>query len=147
MTAARQRAAHMLWDDVPKIFQDSLALGLSGVESEVALQATLEAMQAAHARRSTPEVAKVNYRCARASMVVRQRYAEDALDEAVESGVRQYVILGAGLDSFAYRRLDLAAVLRVFEVDAPRHATVEACPLTRSTRHAPPQFDVHSFGF
>jgi methyltransferase (TIGR00027 family) len=119
MTAARQRAAHMLWDDAPKIFQDSLALGLSGVESESALQATLGAMQAAHARRSTPEVAQVNYRCARASMVVRQRYAEDALDEAVQRGVGQYVILGAGLDSFAYRRLDLAAVLRVFEVDHP----------------------------
>src|SRR5262249_55108911 len=119
MTAARQRAAHMLWDDVPKIFQDPLALGLSGVESEGALQATLEAMQAAHARRSTPEVAQVNYRCARASMVVRQRYAEDALEEAVESGVRQYAILGAGLDSFAYRRLDLGSVLHVFEVDHP----------------------------
>lgn len=119
VTAARQRAAHMLWDDAPKIFQDPLALGLSGVESESALQATLGAMEAAHARRSTPEVARANYTCARASMVVRQRYAEDALDEAVERGVRQYVILGAGLDSFAYRRLDLTAVLRVFEVDHP----------------------------
>ncbi len=119
MTAARQRAAHMLWDDAPKIFQDPLALGLSGVESEGALQATLGAMQAAHASRSTPEVAQVNYRCARASMVVRQRYAEEALDEAVERGVGQYVILGAGLDSFAYRRPDLAADLRVFEVDHP----------------------------
>lgn len=61
----------------------------------------------------------MNYRCARASMVVRQRYAEDALDEAVKRGLGQYVILGAGLDSFAYRRLDLTAVLRVFEVDHP----------------------------
>ncbi len=119
MTAARQRAAHILWDDAPKIFQDPLALGLSGVESESALQAALGAMQAAHARRSTPEVAEANYRCARAGIVVRQRYAEDALDEAVERGVGQYVILGAGLDSFAYRRRDLAAVLRVFEVDHP----------------------------
>ena len=119
LTAARQRAAHMLWDDVPKIFKDPLALRLSGAESERALQETLAAMQAAHARRSTPEVAEMNYRCARASMVVRQRYAEDALDEAVERGMEQYVILGAGLDSFAYRRLDLAAVLRVFEVDHP----------------------------
>ena len=119
MTAARQRAAHMLWDDAPKIFEDPLALGLSGVESESALQATLRAMQAAHARRSTPEVTEMNYRCARASMVVRQRYAEDALDEAVKRGLGQYVILGAGLDSFAYRRLDLTAVLRVFEVDHP----------------------------
>ena len=69
MTAARQRAAHMLWDDGPKIFQDPLALGLSGVENEGALQTTLGAMQAAHARRSTPEVAQANYKCARASML------------------------------------------------------------------------------
>jgi methyltransferase (TIGR00027 family) len=61
----------------------------------------------------------MNYRCARAGIVVRQRYAEDALDEAVVRGVARYVILGAGLDSFAYRRPDLAAVLRVFEVDHP----------------------------
>ena len=47
MTAARQRAAHMLWDDAPKIFQDLLALGFSGVENEGALQTTLGAMQAA----------------------------------------------------------------------------------------------------
>jgi leucine carboxyl methyltransferase len=64
MTAARQRAAHMLRDDAPKIFQDPLALRLSGVESESALQATLGAKQEAHARRSTPEVAEANYRCA-----------------------------------------------------------------------------------
>jgi methyltransferase (TIGR00027 family) len=119
MTAARQRAAHVLWDDAPKIFQDSLALGFSGVDSEEALRKTLAAMQEAHARRSTPEIAEANYRCARASMVVRQRYAEDALDEAVARGVGQYVILGAGLDSFAYRRRDLGAILRVFEVDHP----------------------------
>ena len=66
MIAARMRAAHMLWDDAPKIFQDSLALGLSGVESETALQATLRAIQAAHARRSTPEFAQV-FRITRAA--------------------------------------------------------------------------------
>jgi methyltransferase (TIGR00027 family) len=119
MTAAMVRAAHLLWDDAPKIFQDPVALGLSGVESAGALQATLRALQAEQPRRSTPEVAQVQSRCGRASVIVRQRYAEDALDEAVERGVGQYVILGAGLDSFAYRRPDLAAVLCVFEVDHP----------------------------
>ncbi|ETW98877.1 MAG: hypothetical protein ETSY2_42030, partial [Candidatus Entotheonella gemina] len=47
------------------------------------------------------------------------RYTEDALDRAIERGVTQYVILGAGLDSFAYRRPDLANRLRIFEVDYP----------------------------
>jgi O-methyltransferase involved in polyketide biosynthesis len=50
---------------------------------------------------------------------MRQRYTEDELDKAVERGVAQYMILGAGLDSFAYRRPDLAGILRVFEVDHP----------------------------
>jgi methyltransferase (TIGR00027 family) len=50
---------------------------------------------------------------------MRQRYTEDELDKALARGVGQYVILGAGLDSFIYRRPDLAAGLRVFEVDHP----------------------------
>ncbi len=45
------------------------------------------------------------------------RYTEDAVEEQAGTGVRQYVILGAGLDTFAYRRPDPA--LRVFEVDHP----------------------------
>jgi methyltransferase (TIGR00027 family) len=103
--AAMIRAAHLLWDDAPKIFQDPLALGLSGVESPGALQATLRARQAE----------PYNY----AGVLVRQRYAEDELATAMRRGVGQYVILGAGLDSFAYRRPDLATLLRVFEVDHP----------------------------
>ena len=103
--AAMIRAAHLLWDDVPTIFQDPLALGLSGVESQGALQSTLRARQAE----------PYNY----AGVLVRQRYAEDELATAMKRGVGQYVILGAGLDSFAYRRPDLATLLRIFEVDHP----------------------------
>jgi methyltransferase (TIGR00027 family) len=50
---------------------------------------------------------------------VRSRLAEDVVERALAEGVRQYVILGAGLDSFAYRRTDLLDRLRVFEVDQP----------------------------
>lgn len=53
----------------------------------------------------------------RASIALRSRYAEDCVAAAAGSGVRQYVILGAGLDSFAYR--NPFAALRVFEVDHP----------------------------
>lgn len=52
-------------------------------------------------------------------MCVRARFPEDLIEQAVSTGVRQYVILGAGLDSFAYRRSDLLDRLRVFEVDHP----------------------------
>jgi methyltransferase (TIGR00027 family) len=116
--AAIMRAAHLLLDDEPKIFEDPFALSLSGAESEAALLADYEARQAAVALRSTPEHALVYGRYSRANMAMRQRYTEEALDDALTRGVAQYVILGAGLDSFAYRT-DLGARLRVFEVDHP----------------------------
>ena len=52
-------------------------------------------------------------------LVARSRCAEDALASAVSAGVRQYVVLGAGLDTFAYRNPHAAEFLRVFEVDLP----------------------------
>lgn len=55
-----------------------------------------------------------------ASTIARNRYAEDCLEDAVERGsVGQYVIVGAGLDTFAFRRPDLAGALDVFELDHP----------------------------
>jgi methyltransferase (TIGR00027 family) len=55
----------------------------------------------------------------RAQIVVRSRYAEDRLALAMERGVDQYVILGAGLDTFALRSFELADKLKIFEVDHP----------------------------
>jgi methyltransferase (TIGR00027 family) len=113
------RTAHLLLDADPKISRDELALGLSGVENEAALLIRLETIETEVARRSTPEVAQAMTRYARAGTVMRQRYTEDELGKAIERGVGQYVILGAGLDSFAYRRPDLTGILGVFEVDHP----------------------------
>jgi methyltransferase (TIGR00027 family) len=56
----------------------------------------------------------------RAGIVARSRFIEDLVAEQADRGVGQYVILGAGLDTFAQRRPELAARLRVFEVDQPR---------------------------
>lgn len=53
------------------------------------------------------------------SVVSRARYTEDTLEEAIRQGVKQYVILGAGMDTFAFRRPDLMKQLKVFEVDHP----------------------------
>ena len=55
----------------------------------------------------------------RASIVARARFVEDLVTEQAAAGVDQYVILGAGLDTLAERRPDLAARLRIFEVDQP----------------------------
>jgi methyltransferase (TIGR00027 family) len=55
----------------------------------------------------------------RASIVARARFIEDLVAAEAGRGVRQYVILGAGLDTFAQRRADVASTLTVFEIDQP----------------------------
>ncbi len=105
---AMRRATHQLLDD-PKVFEDPLAVAIAGGEPEL------------------PSDAQQPFsRALRAFLAVRSRYAEDRLASAVERGVflaggalRQYVVLGAGLDTFAYRNPFSSAGLRVFEVDHP----------------------------
>ena len=104
IAAAVGRAIH-LRDARPKVFEDTMALDLAGDEGAAQLRQLLA---------DVPEVALAGYSLA---FAFRARFVEDAVVAAVEDGLRQYVILGAGLDSFAYRRLDLLEHLRVFEVD------------------------------
>jgi methyltransferase (TIGR00027 family) len=101
------RAVHTLLDDEPKILSDPFARTFAGFDSD-------EALLAAHDAHPASRVPGI-----RAPFAVRNRYAEDELAEAVKRGVRQYVILGAGLDSFAYRRPDPMRSLDVYEVDHP----------------------------
>ena len=108
---AMQRAAHQLLDD-PKVFDDPVALRIIGKESASALQAD------PHQFVATPLSPYL-----RAFLAVRSRYAEDELAAGVRRGVRQYVILGAGLDTFAYRNPYPEGVLHVFEVDHPATQT------------------------
>ena len=61
-----------------------------------------------------------------AQVLCRARYTEDHLERAVEDGVRQYVIIAAGFDSFAWRRPDLLEKLDVFELDHPRDPACQA---------------------
>jgi methyltransferase (TIGR00027 family) len=119
MIAALSRAAHLFLDGEPKVLHDDLALSLSGVENEAALRAILKTFVTEVAQRTDPEFAQGVFTLYRAFVVMRNRYAEDALEQALARGVQQYVLLGAGLDSFAYRRRDLAKRVRVFEVDYP----------------------------
>ncbi|MGH7836765.1 MAG: class I SAM-dependent methyltransferase, partial [Candidatus Binataceae bacterium] len=113
------RAAHLLWDDPPKIFEDTLALQLSGVASEAELRQRFDVLSKEFAAESSPELAQATLRYIRCPVTMRSRYVEDELDQAIKRGVSQYVILGAGLDSFANRRPNVVKVLRVFEVDYP----------------------------
>jgi methyltransferase (TIGR00027 family) len=89
------------------VLDDYLALGLAGQEGRALLG------------RLRTEVPAPYLLAFGRWMCVRARFAEDITEEAAAGGVGQYVILGAGLDSFAYRRDDLLGRLRVFEVDHP----------------------------
>jgi methyltransferase (TIGR00027 family) len=144
------RAAHLHFDGVPKVIADPFALKLSGLENEDALRIAFEALRAELSRRS-PEFGEAYHRDAHARALMRQRYAEDELGRALDKGVSQYVILGAGLDSFAYRRTDLANSLRVFEVDHPatqlwKRARLRALNLTPPANliFAPIDFEHHT---
>jgi methyltransferase (TIGR00027 family) len=72
------------------------------------------------------------------AIIIRARFAEDALAAAVERGVRQYVILGAGLDSFALRRPAYAQEVRVFEIDHPDTQTFKLGRLAECGVPKPP---------
>jgi methyltransferase (TIGR00027 family) len=67
-----------------------------------------------------------------ANVIIRTRYAEDALQAAVARGVRQYVLIGAGFDSFALRRPAFAAGLEIFEIDHPATQILKTEQIARS---------------
>jgi len=113
------RAAHLILDDEPKILRDTLALKFTGMSDEAALVSSLNKFIDNMGLRTGPEFANDFKRAYRAAVVIRQRYSEDLLIKAMERGISQYVILGAGLDSFAYRSQELENRLKVFEVDQP----------------------------
>jgi methyltransferase (TIGR00027 family) len=119
IASAMLRAAHLLWDDPPKIFEDTFALTLSGCADERVLRERHDAVMAEFAKKGGADLAGATFNFARSQVIMRSRYVEHELDQAIKRGVAQYVILGAGLDSFAYRRSDVADALRVFEVDHP----------------------------
>ena len=117
--SAVMRASHLLLDGEPRIFSDPFALVLSGLADEDALARGLDKFVATLTADAGAECAQATFKYLRAGMTMRSRYTEDELSHAMQRGIAQYVILGAGLDSFAYRRRDLSGLLRVFEVDLP----------------------------
>lgn len=102
--AAMHRAAHQLMDQ-PPVFADPLALKIIGDEAAGELRAGRDPR------------AMTQSQGLRLFIAVRSRLTEDCLSEAMARGMDQYVLLGAGLDTFAYRAP--RDRLRVFEVDHP----------------------------
>ena len=109
-TAAAVRASHLL-DDGPRVFEDPFALELTSPRfRRIAKSLVLRWV----IRTLLGEVSKMT-----GQVLVRSRYAEDLLERAVSAGVTQYVLVGAGFDSFALRCPDLVSVLSIFELDHP----------------------------
>ncbi len=132
MRVALRRAAHQLFDS-PKVLEDPLAVRIVGREAAGSLSAIAD-------RLSPPA------RYMRAFMAVRARFAEDELALAVRRGTTQFVILGAGLDTFAYR--NPYPNLRVFEVDHPatqewkrQRLHAENIAIPESVTYAPVDFN------
>jgi methyltransferase (TIGR00027 family) len=138
MSAAVARGTHRLWDEPPWIVDDPFALLLIGPG--------WEEIAAASRALGRPAITRQGH----AGVLVRSRYAEDRL---VEGDYGQYVILGAGLDSFAWRRPDLCRTLRVFEVDHPAtqawkrtRAASLALPISENHRFVPIDFETQALG-
>lgn len=106
LTAAAARAAHLIVDQPPRIFTDHLAKPLLGEQAGEFIS-----YHRAHGGHLVLSAARAQVTC-------RSRYTEDQLAGAAARDITQYVILGAGLDSFAYRAPHPARV-QVFEVDHP----------------------------
>lgn len=119
-----RRAAHQLFDEPPLVFTDPLALQILPEEARVELHAR-EAIERSH-----PFA-----RGMRAFMCARSRFAEDALEAAIAGGVRQYVVLGAGLDTYAGRSSHPG--LRIFEMDHPATQAWKQQRLEQSGIHVP----------
>src|SRR5580704_6861280 len=120
LAAATHRAAHQILEQ-GRIFADPLAVRILGADA------------ASIAREADDHPSR---RRMRIFIAVRTRFAEDALAAAVERGVKQLVVLGAGLDTFAYRS-PLRDRLRMFEVDHPATQAWKRRQLTEAGILAP----------
>ncbi|WP_410210173.1 class I SAM-dependent methyltransferase [Aquirhabdus sp.] len=100
------RALHVEVDAAPHVIDDEIGIKLVAPEDGWRERPDMH-----------PEFTKVF----RASVVARARFIEDSVEALAQQGIHQYVILGAGLDTFAQRRPSLASNLQVYEVDQPGH--------------------------
>jgi methyltransferase (TIGR00027 family) len=98
------RALHVLVDPPPHVLEDVIGLQLVDPDD---------------GWRNRPDMDPAGTSPFRASIVARARFIEDLVIEQADQGITQYVILGAGLDTFAQRRPEVGSRLKVFEIDQP----------------------------
>ena len=125
LATAYLRAAHQLLDAPPRVLEDPFALALLG-------EGAAGRIRSEEARYRSPAAQQL-----RAHVVLRARFAEDRLAAAVRRGIVQYVILGAGLDTFALRQPAWAASLRIIEIDHPDTQGYKRAMLSRARIEVP----------
>jgi methyltransferase (TIGR00027 family) len=137
LRVALRRAAHQLYDAPPLVLEDPLAVPILG-------EAYIPEVHRTATKLNKPFSVSL-----RAFLVARSRYAEDNLAYAMSQGVTQYVLLGAGLDTFAHR--NPYPHLRVFEVDHPATQqwkrellATSDIPTPSSLTYVPVDFERHS---
>ncbi|MEO9225488.1 MAG: class I SAM-dependent methyltransferase [Gemmatimonadaceae bacterium] len=104
---AMLRAVHQLLDGLPRVLDDTVVVRLLGPDTEWSVRERAAQMLGPRAT------------ALRTHVLLRSRYAEERLQLATSRGVGQFVILGAGLDTFAYRQPEWSKSLRIYEVDHP----------------------------
>jgi methyltransferase (TIGR00027 family) len=123
LMVAMQRAAHQVVDS-PRVLDDPLALRILGPVESRAVLADPDSFRQPLAQGL------------RSSVVVRSRFAEDEWAASMARGVRQYVVLGAGLDTSAYRHANAPG--QMFEVDLPATQTWKRARLVEAGIPTPP---------
>lgn len=139
------RAYHATHDS-PKIFDDFLADQMFTAEEHIAFDQNLAGLlkvinperAAAQPDQATALACTMQTHNGPITLS-RSQYTEDSLAEQIDRGVRQYVILGAGLDTFAFRRTDLLERLHIFEVDHPATQALKHQRLAMLGQPYPPQ--------
>lgn len=134
--------------DKAKVFDDFLARQLLTEEEYLSIGQNLSAginffapEQAASCPDQTTALAAVMRAVSTPILISRARYTEDNLESAVRKGVQQYIILGAGFDTFAFRRPELVKQLHIFEVDHPHTQIAKRRRIAELQWAIPPQLD------
>ncbi len=133
---ALHRALHQVLDR-PPVLDDPVAIPILGTETAIVVREDPSSLE-----RGPLDV------YLRAFMAARARFAEDHLDAARDAGIAQYVVLGAGLDTFAYRQPSLNPPLAIWEIDQPatqawkrERLAAAAIPIPDNVRLVPVDFE------
>ena len=122
MVTAYIRAYHSM-HAINKIFDDFLAYDMipEEIRAQIGLYLTDDKQlnNSGHSELQSDKVIALASLLRKNNIIARARYTEETLEKAIRQGVKQYIILGAGLDTFAFRRPDLMEQVEVFEVDHP----------------------------